>query len=142
MTPEHMREIEDRWPATRTGVENSEHCLEEAIQVHRWRCVAVELEQVVARVPPSVKKAFRQDYGSPGWHDEFLRPDLSAECSRFRDALFVFVEMHVQRRTACSWGQGTIERQDNLPLSVEPAAHQQNLPGMTVLQLQKVVHDL
>ena len=141
MTPEHMREIEDRRPVARTGIQNGEERLEEAIQVHRWSCVAVKLEHVVAGVPPSVKTAFRQDYSSPGWYDELLRPNLSAECSRFHDALLMFTEMHVQRRSACSWGQGAIEGQDDLPLRVEHAANQQNLSSMTVLQLQKFVHD-
>ena len=35
MAPEHVREMEDRRPTVRAGVENSKHRLEVAIQVHR-----------------------------------------------------------------------------------------------------------
>ena len=47
--------------------------------------------------------ACRQRYGFPGWHNDTFLPDLSAECSRFHDALLVFMEMHVQRWAARSW---------------------------------------
>jgi hypothetical protein len=142
MTPEHMCEIEDRWPTIRTRIQNSEHCLEVAIQVHGWNCMAAKLEQIVARVPPSMQNTFTEDYTSAGRYDDFLRSDLSAECSRFYDALFVFMEMHVQRRSACSWRQCAIQGKDDLPLRVAHAAYQQNLPGMAVFQLQIVVHEL
>ena len=142
MTPEHMREVEDRWPTIRTRIQNSEHCLEEAIEVDRWNCMAAKLKQIVARVPPSMLNAFTQEHGSAGWYDGFLPSYLSAECSRFYDALLVFMEMHVERRPACSWRQGAIESKDDLSVRVAHASYQQNLASMAVFQLQIVVHEL
>jgi hypothetical protein len=57
MAPEYVREIEDRWPTVRVGVENSKQRLEEAIQVHCGNCVAANLQQIVARVPPAMRNA-------------------------------------------------------------------------------------
>jgi hypothetical protein len=61
MAPEHVREIEERWPAVGAGVENGKQCLEVAIQVYRWNYVAAKLQQVVARVPPVMTNACGQD---------------------------------------------------------------------------------
>ena len=44
MAPEHVREIEDRWPTVGAGVENGKHCLEIAIQVYHWNYVAAKLQ--------------------------------------------------------------------------------------------------
>jgi hypothetical protein len=141
MTPEHMRQIEDRRPAVRAGVQNSEQCLQESIQVHYWRCMATILQQIVTRVPPSMSNTGGQDRGFSGSHDDSLRPDLSAECSRFHHDLFVFTEMHVQGWTTRSWRQGAIKGQHDLSLTIAHAAHPQNLSRMAVLQLEKVIHD-
>ena len=59
MAPEHVCEIEERGPAVGAGVENGKQCLEEAIQVYRWNYVAAKLQQIVARVPPAMRKARR-----------------------------------------------------------------------------------
>jgi hypothetical protein len=59
MAPEYVREMEDRWPTVRAGVENSKHRLEVAIQVHRRNYLAAKLQQIVARVPPAMRKACR-----------------------------------------------------------------------------------
>ena len=59
MAPEHVREIEDRWPTVGAGVENGKHCLEVAIQVYRWNYVAAKLQQIVARVPPAMSERLR-----------------------------------------------------------------------------------
>jgi len=52
-----MREMKDRWPTVRAGVENGKHRLEMAIQVYGWNYLAAKLQQIVARVPPAVRKA-------------------------------------------------------------------------------------
>jgi hypothetical protein len=98
MAPEHVREIEERWPAIGAGVENGKQRLEEAIQVDRWNYVAAELQQVVARVPPVMTNACGQDYSAPGWHDDLFPSDSSTESSRFHNALLPFTNVHVQRR--------------------------------------------
>ena len=59
MAPEHVREIEDRWPTVRAGVENSKYRLEVAIQVHRRNYLAAKLQQIVARVPPAMSERLR-----------------------------------------------------------------------------------
>jgi hypothetical protein len=75
MSPEHVGEVEDWWPAVGAGVENGKHCLEEAIQVHGRNYVAAKLQQIIARVPPVMRNTCGKGRGSPGWHDDLLRPD-------------------------------------------------------------------
>ena len=98
MAPKHVREIEDRWPAVGAGVENGKQCLEEAIQVYSWNCVAAKLQQIVARVPPVMTNACGQDDGAPSWHDDLFPSDSSTESPRFHNALLPFTNVHVQRR--------------------------------------------
>jgi len=57
MAPQHVGYIEDRWPTVRAGVDNRKHPLEVAIQVDRRNCLAAELQEIVARVPPFVTSA-------------------------------------------------------------------------------------
>jgi hypothetical protein len=141
MAPEHVREIEERWPAIGAGVENGKQRLEEAIQVDRWNYVAAELQQVVARVPPVMTNACGQDYSAPGWHDDLFPSDSSAESSRFHNALLPFTNVHVQRRAVRFGRQRAIEVEDDSSLRVTPAVHPQDLSGTAVLQRQKVIHD-
>ncbi len=98
MAPEHVREVEDRRPAVRTGVENGKQRLEEAIQVYRWNDVAAKLQQIVARVPPVMKNAGGQNYSAPSWHDHLFPSHSSAESSRFNNALLPFTNVNMQRR--------------------------------------------
>ena len=65
MAPEHVREIEERWPAVGAGVENGKQCLKVAIQVYRWNYVAAKLQQIVARVPPVMTNACGQALQCP-----------------------------------------------------------------------------
>jgi hypothetical protein len=109
MAPEHVREIEELWPAVGAGVENSKHCLEEAIQVYRWNYVAAKLQQIVARIPPVMTNPCGQDYSAPSWHDELFPSDSSAESSRFHNALLPFTNVHVQRRAVRFGRQRAIE---------------------------------
>jgi hypothetical protein len=141
MAREYVCEMEDRWPAARAGVENSKQRLEVAIQVHRGNHLAAKLQQIVAGVPPAMTNACGYDYGPPGWRDNFLRPDLSAECSRFHGNLLLFLEMHVQWRTVRPWRQGAIEDEDELSLSVARATHPEDLSCTAVFQRQ-TIHDL
>src|ERR1043165_3518418 len=97
MAPKHVREMEDRWPTGRAGVENSKYRLQVAIQVHRGNYLTAKLQQIVARVPPAMSNACGKDCGSAGRHDDLLPPDESAGCSRFHVYLLVFMDMHVQR---------------------------------------------
>jgi hypothetical protein len=71
--------------------------------------MAAELQQIVARIPPSMRAACRQDYGSPGRDYKLVSPDLSTERTCFHNALLVFMEMYVQGRAARSGRQGAIE---------------------------------
>jgi hypothetical protein len=57
MAPENVREMKDRGSTVRAGVENRKHRLEVAIQVYRRNYLAAELQQIVARVPPAMRKA-------------------------------------------------------------------------------------
>ena len=109
MAPEHVREIEDRWPTVGAGVENGKHCLEVAIQVYRWNYVAAKLQQIVARVPPAMRNACGQDCSAPSWHNDLFPSDLGAESSRFHNALFPFTKVHVQRRAVRFGRQRAIE---------------------------------
>ena len=98
MAPQHVGYIEDRWPTVRAGVENRKHPLEVAIQVNRRNCLAAELQEIVARVPPLMTRACGKDCGPPGWHYDLPFPDLGAECSGFHLAFLPLMEMHVERR--------------------------------------------
>jgi hypothetical protein len=109
MPPQHVREIEDRWPAVGTGVENRKHCLEVAIQVYRWNYVAAKFQQIVACVPPAMRNACGQDGSAPGWHNDLFPSNLGAQSSRFHNALFPFTKVHVQRRTVRFGRQRAIE---------------------------------
>lgn len=139
MAPEHVRQIEERWLAIR-GIQYREHRLEKTIQVY-GNHVAAELQQIIARVPPSMKTACRQIYGSARWHNELFRPHLSTELACLHDAVLVFMEMYVQGRPTCSRRQAAIEEKDYLSLGVSRAAQHQYLAGMAVFQPQKVVHE-
>src|SRR5260221_10446124 len=108
MAPQHVGYIKDRWPAVRAGVDHRKHPLEVAIQVDRRNCLAAELQEVVARVPPFVTSAGGKDCGPPGRHYYLLFSDLGAECSGFHLALLPFMEMHVKRRAPPPWPQGPL----------------------------------
>src|SRR6516165_10212576 len=138
MAPQHVGYIEDRWPTVRAGVENRKHPLKVAIQVNRRNCLAAELQEIVARVPPLMASASVKDCSPPGWHYDLLFPDLSAECSSFHLALLPLMEMHVKRRPARSWRQGPIEVQNDLAMRVTHSAQPQNLSGVSVLDCHEV----
>src|SRR5690349_7719712 len=98
MTPQHVGDVEDRWPAVRAGVEDREHRLKVAIQVNRRNCLAAELQGLVACVPPLVRRASGKDGAPPGGHQDLLFPDLGTERSSSYRALLPLMEMHVKRR--------------------------------------------
>ena len=83
MAPEHVREIEDRWPPVGASVENGKQCLEEAIQVYSRNYVAAKLQQIVARVPPVMKNACRQDYSAPSGTTIFSPPTRAPRVPAF-----------------------------------------------------------
>src|SRR6476660_6726943 len=141
MAPQHVGDIEDRWPTVRAGVENRKHPLKVAIQVNRRNCLAVKLQEIVARVPPAMTTAGGKDRGLSGWHDNLLLSDLGAECSRLHLALLPLVEMHVRRRAARSWRQGALKVQNDLALGVTHPAQPQDLSCVSVSDGQEVVHD-
>ena len=109
MAPEHVREVENWWPAVGAGVENGKHRLKVAIQVYRWNYVAAKLQQIVACVPPAVGNACGQDCRASSWHDDLFPSDLSAEGSRFHNALLPFTKVDVQRRAVRFRRQRAIE---------------------------------
>jgi hypothetical protein len=109
MAPEHVRKIEDRWPTPGAGVENGKDRLEVAIQVYRWNYVTAKLQRIVSRVPPAMRNACGQDCSAPSWHDDLFPSDLSAESSRFHNALLPFAKVHVQRRAVRFGRQRAIE---------------------------------
>src|SRR6266404_3641168 len=100
MAPQHVGDIEDRWPAVWAGVENREYPLEETIQVNRRNCLAAEHQENVARVPPFMTRASGKDRGAPGGYHDLLFPDLGTERSSFHLPLLPLMEMHVNRRAA------------------------------------------
>src|SRR6478609_3973527 len=141
MAPQHVGYIEDRWPTVRAGVEHRKHPLEEAIQVDRRNCLAAELQEIVARVPPFVTSAGGKGCGPPGRHYYLLFSDLGAEGSGFHLALLPLMEMHVKRRAARSWRQGPIEVQNDLALGVAHSAQPQDLSGVPVPDCHGGIHD-
>src|SRR6185369_570516 len=141
MAPQHVGYIEDRWPAVRAGVDNRKHSLEVAIQVDRRNCLAAELQEIVARVPPVMTSAGGKDCGPPGWHYYLLFSDLGAECSGFHLALLPLMEMHVKRRAARSWRQRPIEVQNNLALGVAHSPQPQDLSGVPVPDCHGGIHN-
>src|SRR5258706_11719351 len=130
MAPQHVGYIEDRWPTVRAGVEHRKHPLEEAIQVDRRNCLAAELQEIVARVPPFVTTAGGKNCGPPGWHYYLLFSDLGGECSGFHLALLPLMEMHVKRRAPPSLGQGAIQVLKHFALGRPHSAQAQGLSAL------------
>ena len=74
MAPQHVGYIEDRWPTVRAGVDHRKHPLEVAIQVDRRNCLAAELQEIVARVPPVMTSAGGKDCSPPAGTTIFSFP--------------------------------------------------------------------
>jgi len=136
MPPQHVGQVKNRWPAGRAGVENRKHRLEEAIQVSRRNCPATQLQEIVACVPPGMNDSGRKDGGPSSLHKDLLFSKPGSECSRFHNAFFTLMEMHVGRRTTRFWRQRAVDDQHGLAIGVARSAHLQDFPGVAELQLK------
>jgi hypothetical protein len=62
VSPQHVSEMEERWPSGRARIENGKNPLEKAIEITCRDCATVDLQKVLAPVPPGMN--------DPGWkHD-------------------------------------------------------------------------
>src|SRR5579872_7392296 len=98
MSPQHVREIEDRGSPRGTRVDHGEQGLNETIQVTRGNRPPTHLQRFITRVPPGVPDPCGNDSGLSGWYINLLTSDPDSEPSRFHEDRFARIKMYVERR--------------------------------------------
>jgi len=64
VSPQHVGEMEERWPAGRARVDDRKNSLEKTIEIACRDCATVEFQKVLAPVPPGMN--------DPGWKHDSL----------------------------------------------------------------------
>lgn len=104
MAPEHVRDVEDRWLARRTGIDNSKQCLQVPVKVTGGDDLSTEQQEIIACVPPIMNDARWKSRGAAGRNNNSVLADLCSERSCLYRALFPLMKMDVEWRTVLpSW---------------------------------------
>ena len=95
---QRMRQIEERRPARGTGVHDLEDGLQVTVEVDHGARDTLELEWLVAFVPPPVRRAARKTDSFAGPGIDAATIDLGREDARRHPPFFVLEEVDVEGR--------------------------------------------
>ena len=140
MSPEHVGEVEKRRPAGRARVDNRENRLKKAIEVTRRGRPPAELQQVLARIPPTVDDSRRKHGGLASVHHQHLVPTAGAKRARRYDPFLTLARVDMSRRPIGMWWQTAFDPEDHLTGIITNAAQPKGLPGVAICQVKEAIH--
>ena len=141
MSPQHVDEMEERWPAGRARVDDRKNPLEKTIEITGRDGTTAEFQKALAAVPPGMN--------DPGWKHGRLtgaqkkRLLSTPGCKRPRrhDPFLALVPVDVSWRPLCMWRQRSFDSEDRLAIVVTHPAQSKTLPRVAICQLQDVIHE-
>src|SRR4051794_25194025 len=106
-----MRDVKERRPATRAGIDDREHAFQVRFEIAGRVRLALEYERLVARIPPAMPHAARKQSSFASTECDGLAVHGGGEPPADHYPALVLIDMDVHRGALAMRRQGAVEIQ-------------------------------